>query len=277
MNDYVKDLLADPLKGTTRVQGVLCYLFRHVLLWRKVNQIAWKKRAEKFFQKEHNKTYHPETGKEIPGDKGNLNKELTRREFTWANFKKGIDFLNPISATLTLKFTWLNGLESSYSINIDPAEDESDVDTIDNVPISDVFDGRPPAKNTLSRLFQRILTDEGIDIPKWEALLDQYVSNPTNGIPQSKAKTNEAINAIQRELLHPRMSWNVFRKGINLLNPQRTDYILKMRWSERTGEETYHIATLYNPMDERYLTPLAERKEENDVGCQYARRRTDRL
>lgn len=243
MSKTVKELLSDPLKGTNRAKGILCYLFRHVLLWRKVNQFAWDKRARLYFQKEHNK--HSK-------DKGNLNKALVHDEFTWGAFKSAIDFLNPVGATLTIQLTWKSGKVSRYSIIIDPAEDESDpvLNLFDVETPSDVFkthkDKKPP--NTLARLFRKIVSEEGITATQWAALLEAYVRNPMNGVPQNSRDENSAIGTLQRELLKPRMSWAVFRKGLNLLNPKQVDYILEMRWSNNPGDVTTHVVTMRDPL-----------------------------
>lgn len=223
MVDSVKELLSDPLKGLRRSQGVLCYLFRHVLLWRKVNQFSWNKRLNLYFEKEHNKK-NP--------DKGNLNKALCQDDLTWGSFKKAIDFLNPISAVLKIELTWRSGLTSTYSIVIDPAEDESDpaLNTFDTNQSEVFVDQKKPA-NTLARLFRRIVTSEGIDLTRWQGLFDEYAKNPINGIPQTRREMNTEISALQRSLLDPRMSWNTFRRGILVLNPVQEEYILSLRWT----------------------------------------------
>lgn len=240
MSRTVKDLLADPLKGTNKAQGILCYLFRHVLLWRKINQFAWNKRAQLYFEKPHNRD-NP--------DKGNLNKALTQDDFTWGNFKKGIDFLNPVSATLIIRLTWKSGRVSSYAIKIDPAEDEADPAlNVFGEEESDVFQDQAKPSNTLARLYRRIISEEGIDITRWNALLEEYAKNPLHGIAQNRRDINSAINALQRDLLTPRMSWNRFRKGILLLNPVKEEYILEMRWTKDLSDTTRHSVTIHDPL-----------------------------
>lgn len=251
MSKTVKELLSDPLKGTNRAKGILCYLFRHVLLWRKVNQFAWDKRARLFFQKEHNK--HTK-------DKGNLNKALVHDEFTWGAFKMAIDFLNPMGASLTIVLTWKSGQTSRYSIIIDPAEDESDpvLNRFDVENPSDVFaeNSKKPA-NTLARLFRKIVAEESISATQWSALLESYVRNPVNGVPQNSRDVTAAIGTLQRELLKSRMSWSVFRKGLNLLNPKQVDYILEMRWSNKPGDVTTHNVTMRDPLS--MIPPTTEK------------------
>lgn len=244
MSKTVKELLSDPLKGTNRAQGILCYLFRHVLLWRKVNQFTWNKRADLFFKKPHNHDNQ---------DKGNLNKRLVHDEFTWGTFKQAIDFLNPVGATLTIQLTWKSGRVSRYPIAIDPAEDESDpiLNRFDLEEGEDngVFNPKKKPANTLARLFRKIVAEEEINATQWAALLEAYAHNPVNGIPQNSREVNQAISSLQRNLTHPRMTWGVFRKGLLVLGPKQEDYILEMRWSKKAEETTTHIVTMRDPLD----------------------------
>lgn len=243
MSRSVRDLLADPLKGTNRAQGILCYLFRHVLLWRNVNLFSWNRRTTIYFKKPHNQD-NP--------DKGNLNKALTTDDFTWSTFKKAVDFLNPVSAVLIITLTWRAGHKSEYSIVIDPAEAEDDLslNTFSDLPLeSDVFAEQKQPTNTLARLYRQIIVRERIDVTRWNALLEKYVKNPLNGVAQNQKEQATAISAFQRELFHPRMSWNVFRRGILLLNPVEEEYRLKLRWGKGGKEVSEHFVTIRDPLD----------------------------
>lgn len=235
------ELLSDPQKGTTRAQGILCYLFRHVLLWRRVGIFEWNKRARIYFEKPHNR--------DRP-DKGNLNKALVADDFTWPTFKRAVDFLNPQSAVLVVQLTWKSGRVSKYPIIIDPAEDEADapVNTFGDDDYSDVFDTKKKPANTLARLFRRIVTEEKIGVTRWNALFDAYVSNPLHGIPQNRKDKNSTIKTLQRDLLQPRMTWNSFRKGILVLNPEQEDYILELRWSKKRDDSSTHLVTIRDPL-----------------------------
>jgi len=226
--DSIKDLLSDPLKGTKQAQGVLCYLFREVLLWRKVNQFTWNRRLNTYFDKPHNAANQ---------DRGNLHKVLKADDMNWPGFKKAIDFLNPVSSTLEVKLNWANGSSSSYVINIDPTENEANP-TANNFPWKDcpLFKGQKPPETLMAHLFRHIIATEGkgqTDIKGWwEKLFDDYVKNPVNvaGLPQKEI--NQAVNTYRRSIFDPRMTWNVFRRGLHLLRPRSEEYILTLRWTD---------------------------------------------
>lgn len=243
--DSVKELLSDPNKGLYRSQGVLCYLFRHVLLWRKVNQFRWNRLQAIYFEKPHN-AKNP--------DRGNLNKALIQDDLTWGSFKKAIDFLNPISARLTLNLTWGSGLTSTYTIVIDPAEDESDpaLNTFTEEHV--VFEKKKKPASQLARLFRQIVMQENITLERWNASFEEFVKNPMNGIEQTPQAQKAAISSLQRDVTAPRMSWNIFRRGLLVLAPVKEEYILHMRWSNDPnveGAEDDHSVEINDPFAAR--------------------------
>lgn len=234
--DSVKDLLSDNNRGQKRARGVLCYLFRSVLLWKKMTWFRWNRLQDIYFNKPHN-AKNP--------DRGNLNKTLIADELTWGSFKKAIDFLNPISATLTVELTWPSGLSSSYTIVIDPAEDESDpaLNTFTEEHV--VFDKKKRPASQLARLFRQIVSKENITLDRWNACFDQFVKNPMNGIEQTPQAQKAAISSLQRDVTAPRMSWTIFRRGLLVLGPVKETYTLHIRWSDdpnvADAEDSYSL------------------------------------
>lgn len=222
--ESVKDLLSDPLKGKNHAQGVLCFLFREVLLWRRVNTIVWNKRLNAFFEKPHNQ--------EKP-DKGNLNKALLNDDLPWAGFKKAIDFLSPLEARLLMEFTWGDGRTVSYEIPIDPAANEkthlADVLKYDT---NKVFANAKKPIGTLAYLYRHIVDQEGIDETAWDKLFQEYADNPINNYGVKKAELNSNVSQLRRGLMENKLSWNQFRRGILLLKPQQEKYTLKLKWTD---------------------------------------------
>ncbi|MOA04202.1 hypothetical protein D3C78_1237460 [compost metagenome] len=246
--DSVQELLSDPLKGTKRALDIPCYLFREVLLWRKINQRTWNRRQEAFFEKPHNKNNQ---------DKGNLNKALKSDTMNWPAFKKAIDFLNPVYATLEVKLTWSDDRVSSYLIIVDPTEDEA-VLTVNKFPWQDcaIFANAKPAATLMTHLFRHIVATEGKDKPDvkawWDKLYDDYTKNPVNVVGLDQKEINKTVNTLRRSLLDPRVSWNNFRRGIHLLHPKREEYILTLQWTDdpalrKTMPDSVHAITVDDP------------------------------
>lgn len=245
--ESVKDLLSDQLKGKNHAQGVLCFLFRETLLWRRVNLIVWNKRLTAYFEKPHNQ--------EKP-DKGNLNKALLNDDLPWAGFKKAVDFLSPLQAILQMEYTWADGSSTTYELVIDPAADErryySDKLVYDSC---NVFNGIKKPTSTLGYMFRHIIADQKIDDVKWEQLFVDYGENPVNNVGVDKPTLVSSIGQLKRSLLEGKLSWNVFRRGILLLKPQQEKYTIKWKWTDDprllvSMPDQEFSATIVNPHSE---------------------------
>lgn len=221
--ESVKDLLNDPLKGTTRAQGVLCYLFRQVLVRRTINTRVWNRCLDNYFLKPHNLA-NP--------DKGNLNKALKADDLTWSSFRKSIDFLNPVQAILEIEFEWGNGKSSTYKLIIDPTENETKP-TINVFPYDmlDTFKGLKKPKTVMASLFRHIVVNEGHDKAAWDKLFVDWAANPINTIGQSETEIASSVVTLRRSVNEDNLSWNVFRRGILLLKPKRSTYTLTLDWT----------------------------------------------
>lgn len=247
--DSVQDLLSDPLKGTLRASDIPCYLFREVLLWRKINQRTWNRRQEAFFEKPWNKNNQ---------DKGNLNKALKSDTMQWSAFRKAIDFLNPVHATLEIKLTWQDNRESSYVIIMDPQEAE-DVLTTNSFPWEDcpIFESAKPAGTLMTHLLRHVVAMEGKNKPDikiwWDKLFDDYTKNPVNVVGLTQKEVNQNVNTLRRALLEPRVSLNNFRRGMHLLRAAKEEYILTLKWSDdpvvrESLPDSVHKITIVDPI-----------------------------
>lgn len=253
MNNPVAELLAESDKGMHRASSVLTFLFRQAVLWSKISNQSWRRRAERLLKEPHNA--------HLKGDMGNLNKDLVRDEFSWSNFKKAIDFLNPIRAVLVITFHWRNGRTSSYSVVIDPAENEREpAENDDPSDDNELFRGKGRPAGSLTRLWRQIIHGEEITTQRWQALMDIYINDAISTIDTTTQKRNEAITQITRQLGSDRMTWNSLRKGINILDPKQVTYTLKCVWPEgsRVPEEFNNIVR--NPKDIAYDSTVTPKR-----------------
>lgn len=224
----VKDLLSDPLKGQKYAQGILCYLFREVLLWRKVNWFTWSRLLTLYFEKPHN---------QINPDKGNLNKALKANDMNWSAFNKAIDFLNPCRAYLDIKLHWKDGEPSVYRIIIDPTDDEANPKANEfNWKECELFKGTKDPALLMAHVLRHIIATEGARQTNiaawWEKLFDDYTKNPANVVGLDQNAINKNVQQLRRTLVDPRLSWNGFRRGLHLLRPKAEEYILTLEWTD---------------------------------------------
>lgn len=246
--DSVNDLLSDPLKGTKRAQGVLCYLFREVLLWRKMNRFTWGRLLNNYFQKPHN---------QVRPDKGNLNKVLIADDMNWQAFCKAIDFLNPHKAFLDIKLHWKDGTTSDYRIKIDPTDPE-DKPVVNQFKWEDceLFKRAKPPTLLMAHLFRHVASVEGSKHPDqqvwWDKLFEDYTKNPANVVGMTQTEINKNVQGLKRSIVDPRLSWNGFRKGLHLLRPKAEEYTLTLQWADtpelrRTLPDSIHPIYIADP------------------------------
>lgn len=221
--ESVKDLLTDPLKGKNQAKGVLCYLFREVLLWRRIKQVVWNKRLDAYFEKPHNR---------VKPDKGNLNKAFLNDDMSWAGFKKGIDFLSPESADLVFEYTWKDDQVTQIRVPIDPVTSEKDFGlTLFPYDAKDVFAQGKKIQSTLALLYRHIVTLKGYNSESWEQLFTDYINNEVNQVGITKQELTSSASMLKRELLNGKFSWNTFRRGILMMSPKAEKYTLELKWT----------------------------------------------
>jgi hypothetical protein len=250
--ESVKDLLTDPLKGKNRAQGVLCFLFREVLLWRRINQIVWNKRLEAYFQKPHNR---------IKPDKGNLNKAFLNDDMSWAAFKKGIDFLSPVEATLVFEYIWSDDTVSTYEVKIDPVTSEKEFG-LELFPYDrdGIFSNGKKINSTLALMYRHITSTQIDSFEQWEQLFTKYIDDPTNNVGISKTDLQSSVSMLKKSLLEGKFSWMTFRRGILLMTPKQEKYTLKLKWTDdpqllRNMPDEEYPVTIINPYGVTHDTP----------------------
>lgn len=83
------------------------------------------------------------------------------------------------------------------------------------------------AGGVLSRLWRQMLIDMGIGPVHYDMLLQRYVTDPRNGIPNNRKDQTSARGNIVKELAKPHMTWKVFCKGLRYLAIVRFELIIK--------------------------------------------------
>lgn len=201
-----------------------------------MNLLLWGRCTRRFFSKPHNVT---------TPDRGNLNKALCASDFTWNTFEKAVDFLDAKSASLLVRLTYKDGRVTEHRITIDPVNGEM-------APIGNrfgfdcvgtVFDDKRVPDSTLAALFRKMVFEQSIGSEQWDSLMEQYVANPINGIPDNRKERLAEIGSLTRQLFHPRMSWNVFRKALVFLQPTFAEFVLELVWAHKTTLHVSAIAT----------------------------------
>ena len=108
--------------------------------------------------------------------------------------------------------------------------------------------------SVLAALFQRVMFELGINDQKFHLLLEKYLTNPRNGIPQNITDKSSARGNLRKELLRRVMSWKVFIKGLKFLNIRKCK--LSITLTHVNGSETIHAIDInLNTMELEEVPP----------------------
>ena len=219
-------LLSNDTKRITRSGDVLCHLFRDILLSRGVTLYRWKNVYYPRYMNGSDPTRDPRK------DRGNLNNQLSKDYFTWAVFKRGVEFLQPAEATFSVILFFKEDDDGKrYTVFLDPTESDDD-DVVDGKDETEInFDAKALRQSTLSRLFNAIVADLGIDKKKWSKLLDDYVDVLFPAVDgEDKKSRQRRRNTLDTDLRRKRMSWNTFRRGLTFIQAREVSFTLELKW-----------------------------------------------
>lgn len=98
-------------------------------------------------------------------------------------------------------------------------------------------------RGILAALFRRILSQIGMNGMRWSALMNDYLRDPQNGIPDNSRDQTSSRGNLMKELAKDTMTWLVFLKALRFLQAIEVEFIVRIRWKV-TKRVTEHSATL---------------------------------
>jgi hypothetical protein len=91
-------------------------------------------------------------------------------------------------------------------------------------------------KGVLTRVFKLFLKAYGKDkTAVWNALMDRYVNDPSNNIPNDRSKQTSAKGNAKREYLAPQLSWTKFCEAMRFADFEKLEMIFIA--TNRDGEK----------------------------------------
>ena len=110
------------------------------------------------------------------------------------------------------------------------------------------------SRDVPARLFREVLRDQNVNIGQWNKYMADYLRDPRNRIPQNSRDMSSARGNLAKELIRPRMTWNVFMKAIRFINPLKVSLRLTFAWRTRKTSvfefEIYHGTMLQSMIAE---------------------------
>lgn len=138
------------------------------------------------------------------------------------------------------------------------------------------------ANGVLSRLFRIMWRDLGIDIPRGNSLMTNYIMDPRNGIPRNKKDQAVQRGNLTKEFIKEQMTWKVFLKGMRFLQLKKIKFTVEAtHWNDRItihstdvnlgsprhqhlGTEEVAVDNINDADDEELVTSDNPGQEEND-------------
>ncbi len=187
--------------------SVLSSLFRRILNGEGLTLTRFNTMMDKYIMR----GMRDSSIKDASSKRGNLKNELLQDTMTWSVFIKGLHFLGINSFDVEIKLYVHNGDDSSHF--------ESAI-----LNSKSVIPENKTADRLLARLFHKVLFERNYSLVEFSKLMDMYIaksSGPTNIRDVSSRKGN-----FKKELFKDKMSWNVFIKGITLLDVWKFDVVV---------------------------------------------------
>lgn len=98
-------------------------------------------------------------------------------------------------------------------------------------------------KGVLSRLWRKILFDTQVNVAEWFKLMDLYVKDKRNEVPDNRRDQSSHQGNLAKELVREKMTWVVFCKALRFRRIFRFD--IYVRLYHQDGRITTHSIPVY--------------------------------
>jgi hypothetical protein len=110
----------------------------------------------------------------------------------------------------------------------------------------------------LARLFRTMLRDLKIGGYKFSLLMNQFLSDPRNNIPNNKKDQTSNRGNLNKEFQKGQMTWKVFFKALRLMRIARFKLILEVE--REGGEVSFHTV----PVDMASMNAMLDDMNDDD-------------
>ncbi|EKD22615.1 MAG: hypothetical protein ACD_84C00038G0012 [uncultured bacterium] len=117
------------------------------------------------------------------------------------------------------------------------------------------------ANGVLSRLWRQMLLDLNVGPARFGSLLQEYILDPRNGVPNNKKDQISTRGNLTKEFTRPHMTWKVFCKGLRFLNITKVKFIVEA--THGNGRTTIHSTNVnFGGRGTENFTNLLEQPEQ---------------
>lgn len=168
----------------------------------------------------------------VQNERNNLKKGLSDTDMTFDMFTRGIDFLD--------------AKEARFGVILEFEPDSVAPRVEVSVNLFECDYGEPAGNlGTLSWMYRQLLAPLGKDVTNLNAEIDAYLSNPLVRAELKGRKRGNDKGNLRRELPGEDMTWEVFKKGLRVLAPIKTEIYLELTHTRR--RKTRHFLVINTP------------------------------
>lgn len=115
------------------------------------------------------------------------------------------------------------------------------------------------ARGIPSLFWRKLLQIRKIDGDKWDRLMNAFLMDPRNGVPDNPRDRSSTRGNVNRELRRDNMTWKVFLKALNFSGAVKVSFTLSVTFSDN---KTYHISA--KMLDQRTTLNVIEDESDED-------------
>lgn len=119
------------------------------------------------------------------------------------------------------------------------------------------------ATGILAKLWRGIMGQYAMDEERYDRLMEMWLNNPRNGIPNDAKKRSSARGTLSKELFRDDMTWRVFLKAIRFISPLAVRIQVTVEWPfgrETTTEYRVRVKDINLDLEGYDLPPNDEDK-----------------
>lgn len=130
--------------------------------------------------------------------------------------------------------------------------------------LNDPDKGVREARGVLSVLWRQLLVVREIDGWRWDRLMKNFLADPRNGIQNNSRDRSSARGNLNKELKRDDMTWRVFLKALNFLDPVRVVFTVKITFKDGTTNEVIARLKDRGTVMSQPPPPKVEEEDEKD-------------
>lgn len=242
--------LSTPAEKTAGPNGVLARLYMNILNDLGIRWMRLEHLINAYVLDPRNGVSN--NRKDMTTMKGNLVKDLTKSQMSWNVLMRGLKILEFTEIEVKITATHSDGSKTTHGLTSEQ-------------PANVIASSIPDSNSVLARLFMNVLNDLGIRWVRLEHLINAYVLDSRNGVPNNRKDMTTMKGNLVKSLTKPQMTWKVLMRGFRIL--EFTQIAIDIIATHPCGKKTVHgtIVELGNQKEAKEFNRRLNQSEESEL------------